>query len=260
MSQQPSSSDSSRFQELPASQASDHPAPSAHLIPTAVGLVFGSAKRAELVTDDGRMVTVRLTALQGARVTATAPRLTVGRGSTLAGHFLDSQRSPWTVSMVCLESTERDGLMRLILDVSSISDDNLRAVGRLGIAATIALRSKKCASLLEGKEIRGQVVNLSRGGLEFTSRAALAPGDRLGFHCRIMEGSIDGELCVTSVNGGAAATTVGCSFSAIEPSSQLVIDNALDRGQVEDASVSYPQMRALFHEPAHHSHRLSLFG
>jgi hypothetical protein len=75
-----------------------------------------------------------------------------------------------------------------------------------------------------------------------------------------MEGSIDGELGVTSVNGGAGANTAGCWYSSIDPSSQLVIDKALDRGQVEDASVSYPQMRALFHEPLHHSHRSSLFG
>lgn len=229
--------------------------PAAHSIPTAVGTVFGTTKCAELVTDDGRLVTVRLTGLQGARLTATAPRLTVRQGATLAGHFIDSEHRSWTVSMICLESIDVDRRMRLILDVSSISDDSLRADGRLDIAATITLRAKRCAGLSEGEEIRGQVVNLSRGGLEFTSRAALVPGDRLGFHARFMEGAIDGEVGVTSVSGGAGATTVGCWFAAIEPASLLVIDKALDRGQVEHVSVSYPQMRALFHEPQH-NHRL----
>jgi hypothetical protein len=149
--------------------------------------------------------------------------------------------------------------MRLILDVTSISDDSLRIVGRLDIDATITLRSKRCAGMPEGEEIRGQVVNLSRDGLEFISTAPLTPGDRLGFHCRFMEGSVDGELGVASVNGGAGADTVGCWFSAIELRSQLVIDTALDRGQVEHSSVSYPQMRALFHEPTRHRHS-HLFG
>jgi hypothetical protein len=252
---QPPSTETSRYQELPLSQA-----PSAHSIPTAVGMVFGTTKCADLITDDGRLVTLRLTGLQGARLTATAPRLTVRQGSTLAGHFIDSEHLSWTVSMVCLESIEVDRRMRLILDVSAISDDNLRAVGRLDIVATITLRSKKCADLREGEEIRGQVVNLSRAGLEFTCQAALVPGDRLGFHVRFMEGPIDGELGVTSVSGGAGATTVGCWFSAIEPASLLVIDKALDRGQVEHVSVSYPQMRALFHEPQRSRHNHRVFG
>ncbi|MDX6523333.1 MAG: hypothetical protein QOI17_846, partial [Gaiellales bacterium] len=105
--------------------------PAAHSIPTAVGTVFGTTKCAELVTDDGRLVMVRLTGLQGARLTATAPRLTVRQGATLAGHFIDSEHRSWTVSMICLESIDVDRRMRLILDVSSISDDSLRADGRL---------------------------------------------------------------------------------------------------------------------------------
>jgi hypothetical protein len=255
MFRQPSPIDTSHSQELLLSQA-----PSAHSIPTAVGMVFGTTKCAELITDDGRLVTVRLTGLQGARLTATAPRLTVRRGSTLAGHFIDAEHLSWTVSMMCLESVEVDQRMRMILDVTSITDDNLRADGRLDIAATITLRAKKCNDLREGEEIRGQVVNLSRGGLEFRCQAALVPGDRLGFHARFMEGAIDGDVGVTSVSGGAGATTVGCWFAAIEPASLLVIEKALDRGQVEHVSVSYPQMRALFHEPQRSRHNHRVFG
>jgi hypothetical protein len=245
MRQQPSSDTSRSEEQLNA-------APSAHSIPTAVGMVFGGVKRADLITDDGRLVTVRLTGLQGARLTATAPRLTVRQGSTLAGHFIDTEQVSWTVSMVCLESVEVDQRMRMILHVTSISDDSLRETGRLDIVATVALRAKRCAGLRDGEELRGQVVNLSRGGLEFTVQTELVKGDRLGFHARFMEGAIEGELGVTSVTAVAGNTIVGCRFLAIEPASLLVIDNALDRGPVEHVSVSYPQMRALFHEPEHH--------
>jgi hypothetical protein len=246
MRQQPSS-DTGRSRQQPLSAAS-----SAHSIPTAVGMVFGSVRRADLITDDGRLVTVRLTGLQGARLTATAPRLTVRQGATLAGHFIDSEQLSWTVSMICLESIEVDQRMRMILDVASISDDSLRAGGRLDIVATVALRATTCAGLREGEELRGQVVSLSRGGLEFTAQTALVQDDRLGFHARFMEGAIDGELGVTSVTGADGGSIVGCRFVAIEPASLLVIQNALDRGPVEHVSVSYPQMRALFHEPQHH--------
>jgi hypothetical protein len=246
MRQQPSS-DTGRSQEQPLNAA-----PSAHSVPTAVGMVFGSIKRADLITDDGRLVTVRLTGLQGARLTATAPRLTVRQGSTLAGHFIDAEQLSWTVSMACLESIEVDQRMRMILHVTSITDDSLRETGRLDIVATVALRAKRCAGLRDGEELRGQVVNLSRGGLEFTVQTELVKGDRLGFHARLMEGAIEGELGVSSITAVAGKTIVGCRFLAIEPASLLVIDNALDRGPVEHVSVSYPQMRALFHEPAHH--------
>jgi len=222
-------------------------------------MVFGTTKCAELITDDGRLVTVRLTGLQGARLTATAPRLTVRRGSTLAGHFIDSQHLSWTVSMMCLESVEVDQRMRMILDVTSIADDNLRADGRLDIAATSRFARRSATTCARARRsAAGREPVARRPGVHVPGGAR--DGDRLGFHARFMEGAIDGEVGVTSVNGGGGATTVGCWFAAIEPASLLVIEKALDRGQVEHVSVSYPQMRALFHEPQRSRHNHRVFG
>ena len=63
-----------------------------------------------------------------------------------------------------------------------------------------------------------------------------------------MEGVIEGELRIASLRVIAGERILGCWFTEVDPSARAVIDRVLNRDPAETPSVSYPEVRALFHE------------
>jgi PilZ domain len=228
----------------PAPDASaPEPAPQ---IARAVDMLFGHEMQADLETEFGQLVAVRLVAANGDQLTATAPRLTVRAGMTLLGRPIDGEGTPWQVTMVCRSATEHDDEMRLLLEVTQVSGDNRRQAERLEIRAAITLKAIDCESLNPGDEVRGEVVNLSQSGFAFTSMSPLRAGDRLQFHGRLMGGAIDGEVRVASIRRIAGAAKIGCWFTSIDSESARVIERVLDRGAKSAPAISYSGLRAMF--------------
>lgn len=230
-------SDPEPARELPVPE----PAPQ---IARAVDMLFGPAMEADLETEFGQVVAVRLITAAGDQLTATAPRLTVREGMTLMGRPIDREGAPWQVTMVCRVAMEQDDEMRLLLEVTEVSGDNRRQAERLEIRATVTLKAIDCENLNPGDEVRGEVVNLSQSGFAFTAMSPLRPGDRLQFHGRLMEGAIDGEARVASVRRVAGAAKVGCWFTSVAPESAQVIERVLDRGATSTPAISYSGLRA----------------
>jgi hypothetical protein len=238
--------------EIADEPAPSEPEPAAELpatppsIASAIRQLFGAARMADLETESGQLVTVRLVELAGALVTATAPRLTVSPGMGLSGRMIDSCGVPWRVSMKCRDATEQADRMRVTLDVGGVTGDDQRQTSRMGIDASITLSVLACANLREGDEVRGQLVDLSRSGLAFSAAADLKAGDRLMFHVRFMDGPVNGELRVASTRPERGANVVGCWFASLEADSADVIARLMDRQRHQPATVSYPELRALF--------------
>jgi hypothetical protein len=232
------------------------PAPAEAVTPTGppptvqhvMELLFGGTMHADVETDFGQIVTLRLIDQRGARLHASAARLTVVEGMKLTGRVIDRQSLPWLVSIVCRSAAERDATADLTLDVTDIRGDDQRTAGRLDLSTELTLHVVSSTSLRGADELRGQIVNLSRDGLAFTATEPLAAGDRLRFHARFLEGAIEGELRVVSLRATAGERIVGCWFTEVEPSARAVIDRILNRSHGETTSLSYPDLRALFHE------------
>ena len=177
-------------------------------VASAVRQLFGADRAADLETEFGQLVTARLIALAGDRLTATAPRLTLRPGMGLAGRMIDGHGVPWRVSMTCHEAVEQEDQMHVMLDVTGIDRDEQRQTSRLGIDTSITLSVVACSALREGDEVRGQLVNLSRSGLAFSAAADLKTGDRLTFHIRVLEGAIDGEVRKFVIDGYERAKNI----------------------------------------------------
>jgi PilZ domain len=161
---------------------------------------------------------------------------------------IDRQSVPWLVSMVCRKAVEQDATTDLTLDVAEIRGDDQRTADRLDVATGLTLHVVSSTSLRDADEVRGQIVNLSRDGLAFTAAEPLAAGDRLRFYARFLEGAIEGELRVASLRTIAGDRILGCWFTEVEPATRDVIDRILDRTRGETTSLSYPDLRALFHD------------
>jgi hypothetical protein len=214
----------------------------------AMELLFGGTMHADVETEYGQIVTVWLIDQLGARLHASAARLTVVEGMKLTGRVVDRESLPWLVSMVCRDAVERDATADLTLDVTGIRGDDQRTNPRLDVAIGVTLHVVSSTTLQEADEVRGQIVNLSRGGLAFTATEPLASGDRLRFYARFLEGAIEGELRVASLRTMAGDRIIGCWFTEVDPAARRVIDHVLDRSLSESRSVSYPEVRALFHD------------
>jgi hypothetical protein len=214
----------------------------------AMELLFGGTMHADVETEHGQIVTLRLIDQLGARLHASAARLTVVDGMKLTGRVIDRQSVPWLILMVCRKAVEQDATADLTLDVAEIRGDDQRTADRLDVATGLTLHVVSSTSLRDADEIRGQIVNLSRDGLAFTAAEPLATGDRLRFYARFLEGAIEGELRVASLRTIAGDRILGCWFTEVEPTTRDVIDRILDRTRGETTSLSYPDLRALFHD------------
>jgi hypothetical protein len=219
----------------------------------AMELLFGGTMDADVETEYGQVVTIRLIDQSGARLHASAARLTVVEGMKLTGRVVDRGSLPWLVSMVCRTASERDATADLTLDVTDIRGDDQRRTGRLDLTTGLTLHVVRSTALRQAEEVRGQIVNLSREGLAFTATEPLAAGDRLRFHARFLEGAIEGELRVASLRTVAGDRVIGCWFTEVDPGARAVIDRILDRSRAETASPSYPELRALFHDETQES-------
>jgi hypothetical protein len=230
-------------------QSRDLPAPAAGPTPQvarAVDMLFGREMRADLKTEFGQVVAVRLIATNGDELTATVPRLTVRVGMTLLGRPIDREGAPWQVTMICRTATEQDDEMRLLLEVTDVVGDNRRQADRLEIRAAVTLNAIECENLNPGDEVRGELVNLSQSGFAVTAMSPLRAGDRLRFHCRLMEGAIDGEARVASIRRVAGEAKIGCWFTSIDAAPARVIERVLDRGAPTAPANSYSALRAMF--------------
>jgi PilZ domain len=243
--------------ELPSRRL---PAPvHAPSVETAVELLFGSTKVAGLETEFGQVILVRMLELNGCRLTATAPSLALRDGARLAARLIGPDSKPWRLEFVCRGALEQHGEALVALDVVDVSGDDGRHGERRKIEVAVTLRAVACADLHEGAEVRGFIVNLSKRGMGFTATDSLRLGDRLQFHARFMEGAIDGEAEVASLQTLSGATIFGCRFTSVEPGPQRVIDAAVGRSAAVPRSISYSGVRALFHEepPQQPSRRFS---
>ena len=231
--------------KAPARRVPATPPPPA---PLAVHLLFGPANSADLENEFGQSVTVRLREVQGARIEAVAARQTLTQGVTLTGRFVDLHACPWRIAMECREAIERDDGTFVVLGVTEIAADEQRRHERLAIEASIVLTVLSCSTLRDGDEVRGQIVNLSRSGMGFTTVESLKSGDRLRCHARLFEGAIDGEVRVASVRTSAGSNLVGAWFTGIDPASRQVLEDVLDRrhdGTQAPAPVSYAKLRGM---------------
>jgi hypothetical protein len=240
----------------PAEIATDPMAPARAATPTAtpptvqhaMELLFGGTVHADVETEHGQIVTLQLIDQRGARLHASAGRLTVVEGMNLTGRVIDRQSLPWLVSMVCRNALERDATTDLTLDVTDIRSDEQRTNPRLHVSTAVTLHVVSSTALREAEEVRGQIVNLSRDGLAFTTTEPLTCGDRLRFYARFLEGAIEGELRVASLRTIAEDSIIGCWFTEVDPAARRVIADVIDRSRHEPSSVSYPEVRALFHD------------
>jgi hypothetical protein len=237
--------------EMPEEQAAPIARASSPALPpsvaSAIRQLFGAGDVADLETEFGQLVTVQLIELAGARLTATAPRLTLSRGMALTGRVIDANGDPWRVTMTCHDAIEQaDDRMHLTLDVASVAGDDLRQTVRMGIDTSITLTVVAGANLREGDEVRGQLADISRSGLAFSAAADLRAGDRLMFHARFLEGTVEGELRVVSTRPEPGATEVGCWFASLAADSADVITRVMARHRLRPSAVSYPELRALF--------------
>jgi hypothetical protein len=200
----------------------------------AVSLLFNTTD-VELELAGGGLLRVHPILLDGEKVTATAPRLSVATGMLLTGRVIGPDGRPWELTLYVDDATyHTPDLAMLRMHPTAIGvDDSRRAAERVPIGGVTWLEAVNCQDVVDRDRVDGTLEDLSRTGVAFTTARVLRVGDRLLFHGRFFADSISGEVRVASVRPATAPgqTVVGCRFIDIDEASVAKIDRILSGGR-----------------------------
>jgi PilZ domain len=204
----------------------------------AVSLLFNSPD-VELELAGGGLLRVHAILVEGERVTATAPRLSVATGMLLTGRVVGPDGRPWELKMHVDDAAyHTPDLAMLRMHPTAVGvDESRRAAERVPIGGVAWLEAVNCQDVVDRDRVDGSLEDLSRSGVAFTTARVLRVGDRLLFHGRFFADSISGEVRVASVRPATAPgqTVVGCRFLDIDDGSVAKIDRILNGGREPDS-------------------------
>jgi hypothetical protein len=171
---------------------------------------------AMLETDDGAQIPMQATGMKGAKVWATAPRLSVAAGMTVRGRVIVPEEAhPWLVRFEVEDASfHTNELARVRLRAVSVGTDHSRRRSQRVPAGGVAwLIAVSCRDVVDGDRIEGSIVDLSESGVAFATRRVLRIHDRLIFNGRFFAEHVEAEVRVTSLRDGLDdRTIVGCAF------------------------------------------------
>jgi hypothetical protein len=204
----------------------------------AVSLLFNSPD-VELEVAGGGMLRVHAILVDGQKVTATAPRLSVATGMMLTGRVVGPDGRPWELTMHVDDAAyHTPDLAMLRMHPTAVGvDESRRAAERVPIGGVAWLEAVNCQDVVDRDRVDGSLEDLSRSGVAFTTARVLRVGDRLLFHGRFFADSISGEVRVASVRPATVPgqTVVGCRFLDIDEGSVAKIDRILNGGREPDS-------------------------
>jgi hypothetical protein len=204
----------------------------------AVSLLFNSPD-VELELAGGGMLRVHAILVEGQKVTATAPRLSVATGMMLTGRVVGPDGRPWELTMHVDDAAyHTPDLAMLRMHPTAVGvDESRRAAERIPIGGVAWLEAVNCQDVVDRDRVDGSLEDLSRSGVAFTTARVLRVGDRLLFHGRFFADSISGEVRVASVRPATVPgqTVVGCRFLDIDEGSVAKIDRILNGGREPDS-------------------------
>jgi hypothetical protein len=216
----------------------------------AVLRLFGAASVAELETEAGEVLPVRLERASGERVTATVMGWRPPSGSRLRGRIRGDGGAGWRIDLACEAVTELEGNRGLLsLRVTGVEPDGDSQ--RLAAGGEARLEVVSCERIAEESHVYGQVLELSTSGFAFSTTAPLREGDRLRFHRRYFAEEVDGDVRVASLQhaGQPGSMIVSCWFVDIDPRSQAAIGRVLAHATAKQAPVDYRDLLALGDRP-----------
>jgi len=201
------------------------------LIQAAQALVDESA--VEMTTGDGGLLELWTIECDGPAVRASAPRLAVHEGMSLACRLvLDGlpHQVEATIEQAAVQSQSRAALIVRVTGVHV--DGQRRQSKRVGAAVPATLTALVCDRLVPGETISATIDDLSTGGMALAiADLRPRPGDLLRVRARVFEGTIDCELRITSARGGAgpSALLLGGAFVNPDPLTAAAVTALLER-------------------------------
>lgn len=205
---------------------------------------------AELETDAGVLIPMQATGMKGAKVWATAPRLSVATGMPLRGRIVVPEEArPWLVRFETEDASfHTNELARVRLRAVSVgADHSRRRTQRVPAGGVAWLIAVSCRDANDGDRIDGSIIDLSESGVAFATMRVLRIHDRLIFNGRFFAEHVEAEVRVTSIREGVdGRTIVGCAFIEIN-SAQLArvrrLIDAAESPQERPAGVEIGQLR-----------------
>lgn len=177
-------------------------------------------RKGELETDAGERLEVSATEFDRERVTATAPRLSVGEGRELSGRINRSGDDALLVRLVIETAAyQSDELARVRLRAVDVVPHPLRRrAARVPAGGTAWLEAVNCQEVVDGDRVDGVMIDVSEQGLAFTTDRLLRPGDRLLFHGRFFSERVDADVrvAVARAADSGGRRLVGCMIVEID--------------------------------------------
>ena len=218
----------------------------------AVSLLFGGGA-ADLEISAGAHVHVELVRLEGERVVATAPRLSVATGMRLTGRLTGPDGRAWELALVVEDASYNSPDLALIrLQAGTVQiDETRRSALRMPIGGVAWLEAVSCKEVAEGARVDGTLEDLSVTGVSFATRRTLWIGDGLVFHGRFFADELHGAVEVASLRPAAAPgqVIVGCRFVEVDREAAERISRILTGGRGRADAVDMSALRTQIDTP-----------
>jgi PilZ domain-containing protein len=200
----------------------------------AVSLLFGGGG-ADLEISAGAHVHVDLVRIDGDRVVATAPRLSVASGMRLTGRLTGPDGRPWELVLTIEDASYNSPDLALIrLQGAYVQvDETRRSAVRMPMGGVAWLEAVTCKDVADGTRVDGTLDDISITGVSFATRRTLHVGDRLVFHGRFFADELHNAVEVASLRPSAAPghVTVGCRFTDVDRETAQRISRILTGGR-----------------------------
>jgi hypothetical protein len=200
----------------------------------AVRMLF-AGMTAALETDSGDRIPMQATGMKGAKVWATAPRLSVATGMTVRGRIIvPEEAQPWLVRFEIEDASfHTNELARVRMRAMSVGPDRSRRrdqrVPAGGVAWLIAV---SCRDVVDGDKVEGTIVDLSESGVAFATRRVLRMNDRLIFNGRFFAEHVEAEVRVQSLREGVNGRIIaGCAFIDINAAQKARVRRLIDAAE-----------------------------
>jgi hypothetical protein len=191
----------------------------------AAAALLVAASVIEVETDRGTLVELWTISHEGVAVSASGPRLSVGRGMQLRYRARTDSGSVVVVGVI--EEAEYRSAARaaITIRVTDVVRDRGRQRGseRLALATAATLRALMCDRIVPDELLAVTLVDLSETGCGVTTTDdRVRVRDRLWLSARFLEGEIAAELRVARVSNRGRTLAVGGVFLDPGPSPAIL--------------------------------------
>jgi hypothetical protein len=198
---------------------------------TARALVDESA--IEMTTESGDLIEIWTIAADGDAVRASAPRLQVRTGMSLACRILIDGTPHHLTAKVESAEVSSSSRAALVLRVAESSPEGVqRRAERTELHLPAVVTALVCDRIVPDEPLSAVIVDVSEGGLALrVADNRPRPNDLLRLQVRTFEGMIDCELRVRSVRGSdqPGNPILGCSFTACSERTAAIISRWITR-------------------------------